>query len=495
MKFKPYAGLLIVILIAAIPLFGHLDSAPLYIWDEARLAHSALEMNNTHNWIVTTIDGLPDMWNTKPPLLIWIQALLISLLGTGELAIRLPSALAALGVAIMLYVFLTRKFKAPLSGIITVAVLVTSHGFVAVHGTRTGDYDSLLTLFMTGYALSFYLFLEEEKRKYLYWFFFLLTLACLTKGIQSVMFLPPLFIYAAYKKKVLLVLKQKHTYIGIACFLVFGVGYYFLREHYNPGYIKAVMQNEIGGRYNGVIENHTGDGWFYLEYLTGIQFSEWYLLILPGFFLGLFSSDMRLKNLSVFSFTLALTYFLILMGGKTKIYWYTMPVIPFLSILVAVFLFSICKIFSGFTNWKSILSHYGSPAFSRWFSYVFLVLIIFMPYFKMYTFALAVDIVYPGPAEKMYMEMFLKDVLHHEKNIDGTSLLIDGLGEQDMKWYLSAFSYGHRPNKFVTKPEIDPNGKIVAYLAESKKFIDSSFNTQILDTFYNVTTYKLNGRK
>ena len=495
MRFKPYAGLFIVILIATIPLFGHLDSAPLYIWDEARLAHSALEMNHTHNWIVTTIDGQPDMWNTKPPLLIWIQALMIGLLGVGELAIRLPSALAALAVVIMLYFFFTKKFKTPLLGIITVAVLITSHGFVAVHGTRTGDYDSLLTLLMTGYALSFYLFLEEEKRKYLYWFFFLITLACLTKGIQSVMFLPPLFIYAAYRKKVLLVLKQKQTYLGILFFLIFGVGFYLLREHYNPDYIKAVMQNEIGGRYNGVIESHTGDGWFYFDYLTGIQFSEWYLLILPGFLLGLFSSDIRIKNLSVFSFTLALTYFLILMGGKTKIYWYTMPVVPFLSILVAIFLFTICKIIAGFTNWKNILSRYGSSSFSRWFSYFFLILIISPPYFKIYTFALAVDIEYPGTKEKMYMEMFLKDVLHHEKNIDGCSILIDGLGEQDMKWYLNAFSFQHRPYKIVTIPEIDPNGKIVAYLPASKRLIDSNFNAQRLDTFYNVTTYKLNGRK
>jgi len=57
------------------PIFLHLDILPLRMWDEARYAINAYEMNQNGNFIVTHYQGQPDMWNTKPPLMIWFQAL------------------------------------------------------------------------------------------------------------------------------------------------------------------------------------------------------------------------------------------------------------------------------------------------------------------------------------------------------------------------------------------------------------------------------------
>lgn len=85
-------GFLVLIIIVAIPIFGHLDELPIQLWDESRLANNALEMSRSGNLIVTTWAKVPDMWNTKPPFLIWQQALLIKLLGPVDIAIRLPSA-------------------------------------------------------------------------------------------------------------------------------------------------------------------------------------------------------------------------------------------------------------------------------------------------------------------------------------------------------------------------------------------------------------------
>jgi len=54
------------------PLFLHLENLPLRIWDEARLAVSAYEMSHNGNYIVVHFDGKPEMWSTKPPLMIWL---------------------------------------------------------------------------------------------------------------------------------------------------------------------------------------------------------------------------------------------------------------------------------------------------------------------------------------------------------------------------------------------------------------------------------------
>src|SRR3954466_8727646 len=75
--------------------FYKLNTLAYRIWDEARLATNAYEMTKTGNLLVTTIDYQPDMWNTKPPLMIWAQAICIKFHGLTELSTRFPSAFAA----------------------------------------------------------------------------------------------------------------------------------------------------------------------------------------------------------------------------------------------------------------------------------------------------------------------------------------------------------------------------------------------------------------
>ena len=128
------------------PLFGHLNTLAIREYDEARLALNALEMYQNNNFLVTHFSGQPEMWNTKPPLLIWMQVFWMKLIGVGELAVRLPSAIAALLTCVILLVFCQRYLRSFWFGCIAVLVLITAEGYVSIHGTRTGDYDALLTL-------------------------------------------------------------------------------------------------------------------------------------------------------------------------------------------------------------------------------------------------------------------------------------------------------------------------------------------------------------
>ena len=174
MPSKPHIALILLIIIIIFPIFHFLDAYPLQQWDEGRLAMSAFEMSNNHNYIVTMFGGLPDMWSTKPPLMIWLQVIMLKTIGLNELAIRLPAALAALGTCLLLFFFFSRKYKEPLLGLISAVVLITFSGYVTLHGIRTGDYDALLTMLMLGYSLFYFLYLEEGKRKYLLLTFFLI---------------------------------------------------------------------------------------------------------------------------------------------------------------------------------------------------------------------------------------------------------------------------------------------------------------------------------
>src|SRR3954469_2587339 len=72
-----------------------LGSYPLQLWDESRVAVNALEMFLSGPTLVTTYGFAPDLWNTKPPLLVWLMTGSMTLFGPSEWAVRVPSAVAA----------------------------------------------------------------------------------------------------------------------------------------------------------------------------------------------------------------------------------------------------------------------------------------------------------------------------------------------------------------------------------------------------------------
>ncbi|HKP32259.1 MAG TPA: glycosyltransferase family 39 protein, partial [Chitinophagaceae bacterium] len=253
---------IIFLLVIALPLFINLGKLPIRIWDEARLAINAYEMKKSGNLLVTSFEGSPDMWNTKPPLMIWLQSASISFLGYNEFALRLPSAVAAFVTCILLVGFSKRAFNTFLPGVLASLVLVTINGYVHIHAARTGDYDALLALFTSGFLLAGFLFIETGKKKYLHLFFLCIALALLTKSVQGLIFLPGLGLYLVIQKKLMLFLRNKWFYIDALLVIIFAGGYYFLRELYNPGYLQAIWENELGGRYlNTLEENKAGKGY------------------------------------------------------------------------------------------------------------------------------------------------------------------------------------------------------------------------------------------
>src|SRR5690348_10805046 len=75
------------------PIFLNLDVLPIRMWDESQNAMNAYEMLRNGHWLVPTYQGQPDMFSLKPSLSPFLEMLLMSLMGPGELAVRLVSAL------------------------------------------------------------------------------------------------------------------------------------------------------------------------------------------------------------------------------------------------------------------------------------------------------------------------------------------------------------------------------------------------------------------
>lgn len=312
------------------------ETRGLLLFDESRQAASALEMSQSGNVWVTTVDGKPDMWSTKPPLFIWLTALSLKIFGLHVWALRLPAALAGLALTMLLFRYILKKSGNLFAAFFSAFLLATAPGFIGEHAARTADYDSLLVLFTTLCSLAFLDYTEtlNPAKPLLVVLFF--CLAFLTKSIAACFILPGLFVYAVYTKTLVSALKNRQLYIGLILAFSAIAGYYIIRENHNPGYMRAVMQNEWGGRFNTVQETSNGPWHYYFTRLGDWrQFSPGFYFLLP-FAIASFYAKGVLKKLSVFSLLMWVSILVVISAAASKLPHYALPMYPFMVITLAI---------------------------------------------------------------------------------------------------------------------------------------------------------------
>lgn len=476
-----YLTYTLFLLLIAYLLFGVLDKMPIRLWDESRLALNAYEMSRSGNWLVTTFDGAPDMWNTKPPLLIWIQALLIKVFGFNTLALRIPVALACAFTVYYLFRFLSKGVQNYMLGFIGTLVLVSSAGYVCEHVARTGDFDGLLILFTTLSCLSFFNFIEKDNYKYLYYFFLFLALAVLTKSIAGLLFLPALFIYTICRKKLVPVLKSKHFYLGLFLFITPVILYYVLREHYNPGYFKAVLENEFGGRYLKTLEKHDYPFDFYYVLMYEQHFKYWLPIAIIGIPVGLLHQHSFIRRLTFFSLLCIICFSLVISFSQTKLLWYDAPLYPFLAIITAIPIYTaylyLAKQVADAPKWKRLLPVAG-------ISIVFLI-----PYFST-TNKIARAKEDSGNERVFAISRYLIKGIKGKVPLNGYKVVAEGYVPHILSYILMANEKGINLKR-ITGGELKPGDEVIVEENTIKELIQQKFDFELLHNEDYVAIYHL----
>jgi 4-amino-4-deoxy-L-arabinose transferase-like glycosyltransferase len=311
---------------------------PIALWDESRVAVNALEMHlSGHLSLITTYGFQPDLWNTKPPLLIWVMDLSMDLFGASEWAMRLPSMLAAMATLALTLSFARRATGSFWTGALAAGLLATSLVFFGEHGARTADYDALLCLFTTGYLYVLFFALHRCRPG---WGAPLLAgaligLAVLTKSIAGLM--PgvgvPLYLLLVgrWRRPLQVWWLLGAAPVALAC----PAAYYVLREHAAPGYLKAVLYNDLSGRYTRALDSHAGPPWYYLNDLVayGAFGGGWLAAVAPA---GLAWTRGRARLALLYSLCVCAGLLGALSFSATKLLHYVMPVAPFLAIATAI---------------------------------------------------------------------------------------------------------------------------------------------------------------
>ena len=321
--------------------FLRLTSYPLLMWDESRFAVNALEMLKTHNFIVQYYNGVPDMWNTKPPLASWLMAICFKLIGYNELAVRMTSALAATFVSMVIFRFVRKQTKDLFSAFLSGMVFITSIGFIGSHVARSGDADSLAVLFITLFVFYFYELIigYGNNQSVSPWRFYrpaiFLSLVFMTKSSYGLICLPGLFFLIIYFKK-FRILFNRHFYFSFLVSLIPILVYSIARENENQGYLNAVLQNDFLNRYTSSFEEHLHPFYYYFVEIARTRFFPWIYFFPLSLLVLLMSKNEWVKKTLIVNLVMSSSILLFLSFSQTKTEWYDAAFYPFASIFIGV---------------------------------------------------------------------------------------------------------------------------------------------------------------
>ena len=153
--------LLAVVALATLTLGVGLGHSARLTYHEAFVAQSAREMLATGNALIPTLGGRP--WLEKPPLAIWLVALAGRVTGgVGEAEARLPSAVAALFLALGVSVLAARRFG-PNVGLLAGLVQATTSW--TVFRGRLAEADMLLACLVVWTLVAFDRLREKNRHR------------------------------------------------------------------------------------------------------------------------------------------------------------------------------------------------------------------------------------------------------------------------------------------------------------------------------------------
>jgi 4-amino-4-deoxy-L-arabinose transferase-like glycosyltransferase len=154
-------------------------------------------MVSSGNWLLPHLNG--ELYLTKPPLLYWLSSSLGFIWGVNEWTLRLPSALAAIAVLIMVYRYALQQ-SGKWAALFAVQLLIANLGFAMLG--RRAEIEMLLTALCVGSLLSALQYIQSQSSKnWIILSYFLLALALMTKGPLVILLVTlPLLIAAIYSK-------------------------------------------------------------------------------------------------------------------------------------------------------------------------------------------------------------------------------------------------------------------------------------------------------
>ena len=305
---------------------------PLAVPDEGRYAEVGRWMLQSGDWLAPRLNGIP--FFHKPPLLHWLQASSMAVLGQHVWAARLVPALNAGLMMAALYVS-ARQLAG--EGVARRAMIMLGTSLTFLAGGQYVNHDMLVATWIGIaiwlFGLSF-LHGERPHAGLARWGFVACALGVLSKGLIGLA-LPGLvilvwLIWSGQTKKML----TFPWFSGLLIFAGLAAPWFVLAQQKFPGLFDYLFGAQQFGRYTGKTFNNAQGWWFYGVALL-LLFFPWLFLVLAQ--VGRASKvnpavDRRVFTLAWVWVIAILVFFSI---PRSKLVGYILPVMPALALLAA----------------------------------------------------------------------------------------------------------------------------------------------------------------
>ena len=334
---RPWRDALLLLALAGLLLLVGLGSVALTDRDEGANAEAAREMLARGSWITPTLGELPRF--AKPALVYWLMAAGYAVLGVGEAAARLPSAVAALVLVLVQHAFVRWAFGRDVAwraGLI----LLLSLEYVAIG--RMALTDATLTLWTTvaGYAFLRGWWGSPPRERWYALAWTAAGVAALTKG--PVGFLIPLGGVVAY----LLLAgglrqawREAWPLRGLGLFVLVAVPWYGAMFWLHGWDYAARARGETLGRVMRPVTGPGGTALFYVPVLL-LGFFPWSAFLPEAVAANLRQARARARRsrpdgVTVFAAAWLLVGLALFSLAQTRLPHYVLPLFPAAALLVA----------------------------------------------------------------------------------------------------------------------------------------------------------------
>lgn len=294
-------------------------------------------------------------------------------------------------------------------------------------------------------------------------------------------FVPGIILYYLYRKKFQLLLTKPFI---IGCLVAFAIvgAYYIGREAANEGYLLAVWNNELGGRYFAGLEENTAGPTYYTSRMYEYLFPYWIWFLPLAIISGLLSKDEKIKRITIFNFIVASTYFIFITISKTKLYWYTVPLFPLLSLHIAVLLYQAFLLLKRF----DFIQRYS-------FTGVIVIAVVFIyPYQKIWR-----KVYHPTEYnwDKMYpVSELLQDAFHKKASMNNRVITYTDY-DQHLKVYTNALHDRGEIINFKQPENLLRGDTVIASEAQVFNLIEHRYHYAILKNEKGVKVYSIEGSR
>jgi len=311
-------------------LFYQLGGAPLYEPDEGRNAEKAREILVLNDWI-TPHENFHTVLD-KPVFYYWLVALSYKLFGVSEWSARLPSALAAMACAWLVFYFARARWGR-WEAFWAVLILLTSTEFFLLG--RIVIFDMTLTFCQTLALASFYEAAHTDgtvrRRIFCTMMYLALGAGTLIKGLIGVIIPGMVIFFYMLLGKRWEILRRIYFMPGVLLFFAVVLPWYLQANARNPGFLSYYIWQEHFGRY-ATVDFDRSEPWYYFIVVGLLGFFPW------TFVLPIVAKDYWKKTLddkTLFLILWLVLPFLFFSVSKSKLPHYILPIFPALAILTA----------------------------------------------------------------------------------------------------------------------------------------------------------------